>query len=410
MKLRVPYFYKEFHCIADRCKDSCCIGWEIDIDEDTYEYYQEIEGAFGERLRKNMKSEEENCFRLKNRRCPFLNPKNLCDICIELGEEALCEVCTEYPRFTMEYGDVMEKSMALSCEEVGRLLFHTDHPFEIEEQVLADSSCYGWDEIASDMDAENVQFMDESVDTPEVFMEYEADDFYEDDEVSIEQIHAAETIRDTALQILCNRKKTIEKRIQIYLSYCEKAQHLYAAEEYQNIENLSIFDENCEKKPNFDSNYILARFQTFDALETLDEEWRVSYRNVKEKIQKEIMASTYLAHIKEFMREVREREYEYEQLLCYFTFRYFMRAVYDFDFLSKAKFAVVSFLMIRDFDLICYLDQNKSYSLENRIDIARIYSKEVEHSDDNVSALLEEMQFDDTYEIPHLVEQVDLCM
>ena len=35
MILRVPFYYKEFHCIADACKDSCCIGWEIDIDEET---------------------------------------------------------------------------------------------------------------------------------------------------------------------------------------------------------------------------------------------------------------------------------------------------------------------------------------------------------------------------------------
>ena len=51
VKLRVPNFYNSFHCIADRCKDSCCIGWEIDIDEDTYDYYQQVDGEFGKRLR-----------------------------------------------------------------------------------------------------------------------------------------------------------------------------------------------------------------------------------------------------------------------------------------------------------------------------------------------------------------------
>ena len=35
MKLRVPDYYDEFQCIADKCSDNCCIGgWEIDIDED----------------------------------------------------------------------------------------------------------------------------------------------------------------------------------------------------------------------------------------------------------------------------------------------------------------------------------------------------------------------------------------
>ena len=51
MILRVPSYYKTFQCIADKCEHSCCIGWEIDIDEDSYDYYMGIEGAFGERLK-----------------------------------------------------------------------------------------------------------------------------------------------------------------------------------------------------------------------------------------------------------------------------------------------------------------------------------------------------------------------
>lgn len=39
---------------------------------------------------------------------PILDQNKLCDIYSELGEEALCEVCTEYPRFVVEYGDVRE--------------------------------------------------------------------------------------------------------------------------------------------------------------------------------------------------------------------------------------------------------------------------------------------------------------
>ena len=37
MKLYAPEYYKQFQCIADKCTHSCCIGWEIDIDEITDE-------------------------------------------------------------------------------------------------------------------------------------------------------------------------------------------------------------------------------------------------------------------------------------------------------------------------------------------------------------------------------------
>lgn len=51
MILRVPEYYEKFSCIASRCKDSCCAGWEIDIDEDSYAYYNSVEGKFGKRLK-----------------------------------------------------------------------------------------------------------------------------------------------------------------------------------------------------------------------------------------------------------------------------------------------------------------------------------------------------------------------
>ena len=40
MKQLIPHFYPNFACIASRCSDSCCIGWEIDIDPDTADYYR----------------------------------------------------------------------------------------------------------------------------------------------------------------------------------------------------------------------------------------------------------------------------------------------------------------------------------------------------------------------------------
>lgn len=54
MKLRMPDYYKKFSCIADKCRDSCCIGWEIEIDNDTANKYQKAVGSFGEKLRNNI--------------------------------------------------------------------------------------------------------------------------------------------------------------------------------------------------------------------------------------------------------------------------------------------------------------------------------------------------------------------
>ena len=47
MILRMPDYFPEFACIADKCTDSCCVGWEIDLDDDTSDYYKSIEEVKG---------------------------------------------------------------------------------------------------------------------------------------------------------------------------------------------------------------------------------------------------------------------------------------------------------------------------------------------------------------------------
>ncbi len=89
-----PSYYQKFACIAGRCRHSCCIGWEIDVDEDTYDAYQSVTGEIGERLRASLSDEDTFHFILgEGERCPFLNRDNLCDLILSLGEDSLCEIC-----------------------------------------------------------------------------------------------------------------------------------------------------------------------------------------------------------------------------------------------------------------------------------------------------------------------------
>ena len=49
-----PEYYKDFACIAGDCRHSCCIGWEIDIDEATAEKYRCCGGVLGERMQRGI--------------------------------------------------------------------------------------------------------------------------------------------------------------------------------------------------------------------------------------------------------------------------------------------------------------------------------------------------------------------
>ena len=124
MERTVWNVYKQFRCIAQACPDSCCQGWEVDVDEAAAVYYRTLPGALGDRLRQVLKTEDGATYMaLENSRCPMWRQDGLCRIQAELEHDALCQVCREYPRLHMDYGDFSEYGLELSCPEAARLLF-----------------------------------------------------------------------------------------------------------------------------------------------------------------------------------------------------------------------------------------------------------------------------------------------
>ena len=146
MIFRYPDYYEKFSCIAGACEDTCCAGWEIDIDDKSYEYYKTVGGAFGEMLRQNIKeyeNDEEDAYEShgfilkEDRRRPFLNENQLCVIYQELGEQALCEVCTDTPRDFLEYGGARELALSASCPEAGRLIYRNKEKMKVVEKEIS---------------------------------------------------------------------------------------------------------------------------------------------------------------------------------------------------------------------------------------------------------------------------------
>ena len=115
-------------------------------------------------------------------------------------------------------------------------------------------------------------------------------------------------------------------------------------------------------------------------------------------------ADVYNSDYESWMNAVKSehREYEYEHLLVYYAFMCLARCVDDYDFIGKAKLCVVSFLMVRDMDMVWY-HTNHFYRKEDRLLITRIYAKEVEHSEENLDYLSDEFLFEDTYQVEKLL-------
>lgn len=144
-----PEYMKNFHCIGPACEDSCCIGWRIDLDKQTYLKYKkinnlELKPIFEKAVnRKHNQKSDESYGKMKmesDGRCPFLDEKMLCKIHRNLGEEYLSDTCALYPRYLRKVDGKFERSATMSCPEIARLgLLNPDGiAFEhIEEDVDA---------------------------------------------------------------------------------------------------------------------------------------------------------------------------------------------------------------------------------------------------------------------------------
>ena len=118
-----PEYYDRFTCLAAACPDSCCKEWEVAVDPQTAASYRALPGALGQRLRQVMKEEDgETYLTVENGRCPMWRSDSLCRIQAELGHDALCKTCREFPRLTHDYGAFTELGLELSCPEAARLI------------------------------------------------------------------------------------------------------------------------------------------------------------------------------------------------------------------------------------------------------------------------------------------------
>ena len=134
MKLYAPTYYQNFTCIADKCRHSCCIGWEIDVDDKTMRVYDTITEPYGQAIRDSIDTEEIPHFKLcHGDRCPHLDASGLCRIITNLGEGYLCHICREHPRFYNDTNYGKEVGLGMACEEACRLILSTENYVDMVE-------------------------------------------------------------------------------------------------------------------------------------------------------------------------------------------------------------------------------------------------------------------------------------
>lgn len=364
MQFRMPNYYKKFQCIADKCPDTCCAGWAIVIDDKTFDGYMDMQGEKGDYVREHL-IEEERVYKRCGERCSFLNENNLCDLYINVGEDKLCKTCARYPRHFEEYGNLVEAALSISCPVAAELIIDSQEP----DKFLVKND---------DRTSPHAK------------------------EVDAHLLEALLKVRKDVFKIMSDRTVNVWERARRILELGEIIQPtVYEYEKLGWKRHVKVARDSV--LDNMRAQHIIPVDVSFDAeapyqymqqfmdmllgLENINKEWPERIRSVQSALYENINCDEYLKLRDEFNQYMESRQYEYEHIINYFIYTYFLGGVYDYHVQAMVKMSVLSALIIREMGFARWLTQDKVFTVEDQICVAYLYSRQLEHSDNNLMSL-----------------------
>ena len=312
MKLIKPSYFDTFRCIASACPDSCCKEWDVLVDPNKAAYYRSLTGELGDRLRQVLTEEDGHTFMLIENRR-----------CPMWRTDGLCRIQAE----------LGEGALCKTCREFPRLT----HDYGDFVELGLELSC-----------PEAARII---LGTPAPYFVTEEVPGGEEGEYDAEAMEVLMRTREVMHTILADDSRSVPETLALALIYGYQAQsELDGADEIpfdpvSALEEARNFALPCAIEPVLDF---------FKDLEILTEDWSDHLNSPR--------IESWTEH--------------YRTLARYFTDRYWLQAVSDYDLISRVKLMVVSCLTIRalggDF-----------------LSTAQLYSKEIENSTENVEAILD---------------------
>jgi len=137
----MPAYASRFSCLGGDCEDTCCAGWGITLDKDSFLRYQSsfdpvLRPLFTQHVKRYAKSKSDEDYghielvKDECKSCPLLDERKLCRIHERLGEKALSDTCSHYPRTIHRFGGLHQLTLDLSCPEAARLALLAEDAFD----------------------------------------------------------------------------------------------------------------------------------------------------------------------------------------------------------------------------------------------------------------------------------------
>ncbi|MFS0575519.1 flagellin lysine-N-methylase [Sporosarcina sp. 179-K 3D1 HS] len=365
-----PEYMKKFECIGPACEDTCCAGWRVTVDKDTFKKYRntnnkEMKSALQENVTRNRsgKSDAEYAkIKMDNSgKCTLLDEGGLCSIQRILGPEYLSNTCAVYPRNLSLIDGVVEKSAALSCPEITRLVL-------LNEEGLG---------FIQDLEPENTR------------------GFVKNSGLSKNQEEKLWELRIFIIRTLQNRTLTIENRLIVIGLFLKKYEELNGksveelikqfdssiddktllASMQQLPSNLSFQVNLCKKLIEYRSSTTITSDRYLECLDEMVKGLGLD----QEETEEAILKNYKVAYSEYYIPFMREHEYILENYLVNYVFS----NLFPFDkksITNSFSMLIINFSLIK-LHLIGMSKYHRHLSKELIVKLIQSYSRVITHNE-----------------------------
>ncbi|MBY6916792.1 FliB family protein [Clostridium botulinum] len=382
VKIIYPSYIDKFQCIGGKCEDNCCIGWDIDIDKETFKRYHKVKDEtmkimFQKNVHNNKFCTNENLdygrIKLnKAKRCPFLDDENYCLIQGKFGEDYLSSVCTQFPRVLNKVDDHYEICLDSACPEAARIILSSKEKIDFKESEKS----LGKYTMSGVLDTRLSEFKN----TP---------------------IKYFKEIRDFSIKIIQNRKLNISSRLYVLGDFLNKLEDLeiHKIKEFINKYDIEVESKNYKRER---MNYALqvSFFKNVvDSLDIVNETDSDKFKNYTKELLKGYNIkdnNSVIENADEYINAFERYAETYIENNSYIFENYFVNFIYNnlFPF-SESDYMFEGYIMLlfryslMRFYLVGKYIYNEKDSKEDMIEFIQVFIKAVEHDKNYRSEILE---------------------
>ena len=364
----VPEYMQDFECIGKDCIDSCCIGWNVEIDKKTFKKYEnsqnkKIKLISQQFLVKTDTKSDISYGKLAdhNNCCPFLSEEKLCNAYSLLGKENLSIGCSTYPRVIKKFDKIGFIAGDLSCPEIARLCLNKPN-LKIKKVKQ--------NKLLNIFNSKNVFSLEISKNIPDKISDFIEKIFY--------QINFRNNLFEALEQIIISYEKIFKNRN--YKSFSKDQNEKIK-------DNSLLFETKILANICFSNLTSQSRYTTICKISAN----KSKYFKISESEFIEKFINTYRTKFNEFREK---NEFIFKNFFINEFIKNIEGLISSKDFFDDLIREVILFLSLTNFLLVCQLfEENKKLTINSYVEILSAVIKKIQssHQKKNIKSFLKKL-------------------